>query len=82
MKVDDAFDKFEKKIAPSASQERIARGRGERFTEMLNTIDERIEVVPSGSWAPGTSLGPMRDVDPIIVFPRTGRAVPGRPMPP
>jgi hypothetical protein len=69
VKIDDAFDRFDKAIAPSAAQQRIARGRVDRFTAILKTIDPRIEVVPSGSWARGTSLGPIRDVDLIAVFP-------------
>lgn len=68
MNVDDAFDQIDKIITPSARHEATTRERIARFTEVLQGLDGGIEVAPSGSWARRTALGPVHDVDLIVVF--------------
>jgi hypothetical protein len=67
--VDTALDKFNEVIMPSAAQRRIANARIEHFTEILNEINSGITVLRAGSWVRDTSLGPIHDVDLIVVFP-------------
>ena len=64
-----ALDKFNKVITASAAQRRIANARIEHFTAILKKADPGITVERSGSWVRDTSLGPLHDVDLIIVFP-------------
>jgi hypothetical protein len=67
--VDDAFDQLDKIIAPSPRHEAITRKRVAHLTEVLKGLDQDVEVAPSGSWARRTSLGPIHDVDLVVVFP-------------
>ncbi|GAA1033663.1 hypothetical protein GCM10009557_36120 [Virgisporangium ochraceum] len=69
MKVDEAFDTIDERISPTSSQAATAAKRVAHFTEILEGLGPGVKVVPSGSWARGTSLGPIHDVDLIVVFP-------------
>jgi hypothetical protein len=73
--INKAFKIFDEKITPGWYQRSRAEGRRAHFTAVLEMLHSDIEVVPSGSWARGTSLDPIHDVDLILVLPDDLRAV-------
>ena len=68
MKVNDAFDIFQKKIDADPYHVFKARHRINIFADALMTLDDVTEVLPSGSLARSTQLHPIHDVDLIAVF--------------
>lgn len=73
MRVDDAFNEFDKTIAPDWLQVAVAKRRLAHFTRILAQAGDGIEVKASGSWARGTSLGPIHDVDLVLILPKEQR---------
>lgn len=69
MKINYAFRKFDEDNDPDWFQVAVARSRIDQFASTLKSIDSGIKVIGSGSWARGTSLGPLHDVDLILVLP-------------
>lgn len=69
MKVSNAFDYFDHEISPGWYQQVKAEDRLARFTAVLTMLHSEIRVVPSGSWARGTAIDPIHDVDLILVLP-------------
>jgi hypothetical protein len=60
----------DRRISPSGSQHDKAKRRAAVFTSsMQKMLHGKTEVVQSGSWARGTSLDPIHDVDLIVLLP-------------
>ena len=46
----------------------LAKWRRDAFIGKLKQLPDVVEVIPSGSLARGTQIGPVHDVDLIVVF--------------
>ena len=68
MESDDGFDAFSKEIKSDPLGVLLAKWRRDAFTRELKKLPDVIEVIPSGSLARGTHIGPVHDVDLIVVF--------------
>src|SRR5690348_247663 len=75
MESDDDFDAFGKKIKSDPLGVLLAKWQRDAFTRKLERIPGVIEVIPSGSLARDTHIGPVHDVDLIAVFDES--ALPG-----
>ena len=75
MESDDEFDDFSRKIKSDPLGVLLAKWRQDAFTRKLKNIPGVIEVIPSGSVARDTLIGPVHDVDLIAVFDES--ALPG-----
>ncbi|MFC7280093.1 hypothetical protein ACFQS1_39565 [Paractinoplanes rhizophilus] len=70
MKIKDVIQEAVDRISPSGSQHDKANRRAAVFTSsMQKMLHGKTEVVRSGSWARGTSLDPIHDVDLIVLLP-------------
>lgn len=69
MQVNRAFDVFDRQITPDSHYQSLAERRLARFTSVFVMLNSDIRVVPSGSWARGTAIDPIHDVDLILVLP-------------
>jgi len=68
MESDDGFDAFSEEIKSDPLGVLLAKWRRDAFTKKLERLPDVIEVIPSGSLARGTHIGPVHDVDLIVVF--------------
>jgi predicted nucleotidyltransferase len=64
----DPFDKFAHDIESDPLRVLQARSRRSTVIRALKSRPDVVEVIPSGSLARGTHLGPIHDVDVIVVF--------------
>jgi hypothetical protein len=64
----DPFDKFAQDIESDPLQVLQARSRRSTVIRALKSRPDVVGVIPSGSLARGTHLGPIHDVDVIVVF--------------
>ena len=65
---DDGFDAFGEEIESDPLGVLLAKWRRDAFTRKLERLPDVIEVIPSGSLARGTHIGPVHDIDLIVVF--------------
>ena len=68
MESDDDFDDFSREIKSDPFLVLLAKWRRDAFIAKLERLPDVIEVIPSGSLARGTLIGPVHDVDLIVVF--------------
>jgi len=68
MESDHGFDAFSREIESDPLGVLLAKWRRDAFTRKLKGLPGVIEVIPSGSLARGTHIGPVHDVDLIVVF--------------
>ena len=68
MESDDGFEAFGKEIKSDPLGVLLAKWRRDAFIAKLERLPDVIEVIPSGSLARGTHIGPVHDVDLIVVF--------------
>lgn len=68
MKVNTAFDTYQKVVNAPIEQVKEARRRRDLFKAAFEPEDEIVEVRPSGSLARGTQHDPIKDVDTILIF--------------
>ena len=64
----DPFDKFAQDVENDPLMVLLARWRRSAFISALKDRPAVAEVIPSGSLAHGTRLGPVHDVDLVVVF--------------
>ncbi len=65
------FDRFGREIASDPIMVLLARWRRSAFIDALRRRPDVVEIIPSGSLARGTHVGPIHDVDLIVVFDQT-----------
>jgi hypothetical protein len=68
MESDDGFRAFSHAIESDPIGVLLAKWRRDAFIEKLERLPDVAEVIPSGCLARGTHIGPVRDVDLIVVF--------------
>lgn len=68
MESDDGFRSFSRAIASDPIGVLLAKWRRDVFIRKLNKLPDVVKVIPSGSLARGTQIGPVHDVDLIVVF--------------
>jgi len=68
MESDDGFDAFSEEIKSDPLGVLLAKWQRDAFTRKLKKLPDVIEVIPSGSLARGTHIGPVHDIDLIVVF--------------
>jgi hypothetical protein len=68
MESDDGFEAFGAEIKSDPLGVLLAKWRRDSFIAKLERLPDVIEVIPSGSLARGTHIGPVHDVDLIVVF--------------
>ena len=71
MDSEDAFRRFGHDIESDPIGVLLAKWRRDAFIEKLKRLPDVVEVIPSGSLARGTQIGPVHDVDLIVVFDRS-----------
>jgi len=68
MESDDGFRSFSAEIASDPIGVLLAKWRRDVFIRKLKQLPDVVDVIPSGSLARGTHIGPVHDVDLIVVF--------------
>src|SRR5512135_2126482 len=68
MDSDDAFRRFGRDIESDPLGVLVAKWRRDAFIHALQQLPDVVEVIPTGSLARGTQIGPVHDVDLIVVF--------------
>jgi hypothetical protein len=68
MESDDGFRSFADAIDSDLFDVLLAKVRRDAFIEKLKKLPDVVEVIPSGSFTRGTQIGPVHDVDLIVVF--------------
>jgi hypothetical protein len=68
MESDDSFRAFGREIQSDPISVLLAKWRRDAFIKDLEGRPDVVEVIPSGSLARGTQIGPVHDVDLIVVF--------------
>jgi Nucleotidyltransferase domain len=68
MESDDGFQSFSQAIESDPIGVLLAKWRRDKFIHILKQLPDVAEVIPSGSLAKGTHIGPVHDVDLIVVF--------------
>jgi Nucleotidyltransferase domain len=68
MESDDGFRSFSHAIESDPIGVLLAKWRRDAFIAKLKRLPDVAEVIPSGSLAHGTHIGPVHDVDLIVVF--------------
>jgi hypothetical protein len=71
MESDDGFRSYSHAIESDPIGVLLAKWRRDAFIEKLKKLPDVVDVIPSGSLARGTQIGPVRDVDLIVVFDST-----------
>jgi Nucleotidyltransferase domain len=74
MESDDGFDAFGKEIKSDPFGVLLAKWQRDSFIRKLESLPDVIEVIPSGSLARGTHIGPVHDVDLIVVFDKSAHS--------
>lgn len=70
MESDDEFRAFGKAIKSDPIAVLLAKWRRDSFADKLKRLPDVVDVIPSGSVARGTHIGPVHDVDLIVVYDR------------
>jgi hypothetical protein len=68
MESDDSFRAFGREIQSDPISVLLAKWRRDAFISDLDGRPDFVEVIPSGSLARSTQIGPVNDVDLIVVF--------------
>jgi hypothetical protein len=68
MESDDGFRSFSRAIETDPIGMLLAKWRRDVFIRKLKQLPDVVDVIPSGSLTRGTQIGPVHDVDLIIVF--------------
>ncbi len=68
MESDDGFRSFSRAIETDPIGVLLAKWRRDVFIRKLKQLPDVIDVIPSGSLTRGTQIGPVHDVDLIVVF--------------
>ena len=68
MESDDGFRSFSQAIESDPIGVLLAKWRRDAFIRKLKQLPDVAEVIASGSLARGTQIGPVHDVDLIVVF--------------
>jgi len=68
MESDDGFQSYSKAIESDPIGVLLAKWRRDAFIAKLKQLPDVAEVIPSGSLARGTQIGPVHDVDLIVVY--------------
>jgi predicted nucleotidyltransferase len=68
MSVNDAFAEFQAIVNADMDSVREARRRRDLFKSAFVSLEDVLEVLPSGSLARGTQKDPINDVDVVVVF--------------
>ncbi|MEU9014746.1 hypothetical protein AB0D12_34390 [Streptomyces sp. NPDC048479] len=68
MRIDEAFDDFQKSVNEDIDQTRLARDRRDLFRKALGSEPDVAEVFGSGSLSRSTQLKPIHDVDVVVVY--------------
>jgi hypothetical protein len=68
MESDDGFRSFSQAIASDPIGILLAKWRRDVFIRKLKQLPDVVDVIPSGSLTRGTQIGPVHDVDLIVVF--------------
>jgi hypothetical protein len=68
MDSDDAFRDFGREIESDPISVLLAKWRRDAFIKDLKGLPDVVEVIPSGSLARETQIGPVHEVDLIVVF--------------
>jgi hypothetical protein len=68
MRSDNGFESFHRKIKSEPLGVLLAKWQRDAFIAKLKQLPDVEEVIPSGSLARGTQIGPVHDVDLIVVF--------------
>jgi hypothetical protein len=68
MESDDGFRSFANAIDSDLFDVLLAKLRRDAFIEKLKKLPDVVDVIPSGSFTRGTQIGPVHDVDLIVVF--------------
>lgn len=68
MESDEGFQSFSQAIKSDPIAVLLAKWRRDSFAEKLKQLPDVIDVIPSGSLARGTQIGPVHDVDLIVVY--------------
>jgi hypothetical protein len=68
MESDDGFQSFSEAIATDPVRMLLVMWRRDDFIAKLEELPDVVEVIESGSLARGTQVGPVHDVDLIVVF--------------
>jgi hypothetical protein len=68
MESDRGFEDFSHAIESDPLGVLLAKWRRDEFIRKLERLPDVIEVIPSGSLTRGTHIGPVHDVDLIVVF--------------
>lgn len=68
MRIDEAFDDFQKSVNEDVGQTRLARDRRDLFKKALISESDVADVFGSGSLSRSTQLKPIHDVDIIVVY--------------
>jgi hypothetical protein len=71
MESDDGFRSFSRAIKTDPIGLLLAKWRLDVFTAKLKQLPDVVDVIPSGSLARSTQIGPVHDVDLIVVFDKT-----------
>jgi hypothetical protein len=71
MESDDGFRSFSRAIETDPIGVLLAKWRRDVFIGKLKQLPDVADVIPSGSLARGTQIGPVHDVDLIVVFKRS-----------
>ena len=68
MESDDGFEAFGRAIESDPIGVLLAKFRRDVFVDKLKKLPDVVAVIPSGSFTRGTQIGPVHDVDLIVVF--------------
>ncbi|MFG2485013.1 hypothetical protein ACGFSI_19940 [Streptomyces virginiae] len=68
MRIDEAFDDFQRSVNEDVSQTRLARDRRDLFKRVLISEPDVTEAFGSGSLRRSTQLRPINDVDIVAVY--------------
>jgi hypothetical protein len=68
MESDDGFESFSQAIATDPIGVLLAKWRREVFIRKLKQLPDVVDVIPSGSLASSSQIGPVHDADLIVVF--------------
>lgn len=71
MESDDGFESFHRAIRTEPLHVLAAKWRQDVFTRRLKKLPDVVEVIASGSLARGTQIGPVHDIDLIVVYDRS-----------
>src|ERR1700683_723689 len=73
MESDDGFEAFGRAIKSDPIGVLLAKFRRDTFVDKLKKLPDVVAVIPSGSFTRGTQIGPVHDIDLIVVFDKSKR---------